>query len=366
MKIDLQTLSIVVSGVSLIATLTLYSLKQVMPKHASIQAWLWSGTLGTISFGAVLLFGVLGNAAFSIHHALSLTSMYLLYKGAHFLQKDQRPHPRWLDGALIAYALMTAWLLRDQLTARYVAYDMMAAILLALTSHRLWRLSNKGRNEEYTVALAAYGIGTIAFAWHLYAALRGDFVNGADHPYNELLLVIITFIICAWTYGNILIIQRQVQRDMEDKIRVDDLTGILNRRGIHEVLHRLLSTDAPFEVYVIDLNKFKAVNDTYGHLNGDRMLQEYARSLKKATFTKANVARLGGDEFLVVTTDRMNETEIPAECTIYVDGSAVRLAASIGKASYPVDGRTLDSLFEVADRSMYRRKSALKRERTEK
>ncbi|MEW8967384.1 GGDEF domain-containing protein [Exiguobacterium alkaliphilum] len=110
----------------------------------------------------------------------------------------------------------------------------------------------------------------------------------------------------------------------------------------------------------------KAVNDTYGHLNGDRMLQEYARSLKKATFTKANVARLGGDEFLVVTTDRMNETEIPAECTIYVDGSAVRLAASIGKASYPVDGRTLDSLFEVADRSMYRRKSALKRERTEK
>jgi len=148
MEIDLVTLSIVVSGVSLIATLTLYSLRHVMPRHPSIQLWLGSGVLGTLSFGAVLTATLFGNMAFAIHHALSLISLYLLYKGSLYV-KGGRPHDfRVMDGVIFVYAVGTAWLFKDQLASRYIAYDTVATILLVATFYRMWRHSKKGRYPE--------------------------------------------------------------------------------------------------------------------------------------------------------------------------------------------------------------------------
>ena len=160
------------------------------------------------------------------------------------------------------------------------------------------------------------------------------------------------------------------RKEAEARIRYlaefDALTGLENRARIIERLDNTWadsqSSPASFAVMVIDLDKFKHINDRYGHLAGDMVLQEAARRFLRAMRKNDYIGRYGGDEFLVVQKNTAGKKDIQALITrifsefeppYHIGDRRIRSHLSIGISVYPHDGRKQDELIRFADQAMY-------------
>lgn len=167
--------------------------------------------------------------------------------------------------------------------------------------------------------------------------------------------------------GHALVLQRSAHR-LARMATVDALTGLLNRKGLEAAARTLAS--GPATVLLIDMDGFKAINDTYGHAAGDVALMAAARRIRACVRTGDAVARLGGDEFVVLQAGadgpepgcdvaRRITTLIGRPCCH--EGAVLPLAASIG-AAHRLDGATtFEELLRRADTAMYAAKAARKR-----
>ncbi|MGL4322635.1 MAG: diguanylate cyclase domain-containing protein [Beijerinckiaceae bacterium] len=150
----------------------------------------------------------------------------------------------------------------------------------------------------------------------------------------------------------------------------DALTGLQNRLALTRRLSRLSDDlaegpDAKFSLFLMDLNKFKPINDTYGHAVGDRLLAEVGKRIRTAVPRNATVARIGGDEFVVIAGPRIGReaavalaNHIIAAVSEPIDlGTAVvDVGVSIGIAIAPDDSADPDTLMMGADHAMYKAK----------
>jgi diguanylate cyclase (GGDEF)-like protein len=149
----------------------------------------------------------------------------------------------------------------------------------------------------------------------------------------------------------------------------DDLTGLLNRASVCERLAaeilRARRESTPFTVLFLDLDRFKDINDTFGHSAGDEVLREVARRIVGSVRLSDAAARLGGDEFVVVlpgVADAAEATRIgeliatAIDQPIFFNGGVLRSNASFGISVFPGDGHSPEELLSVADDSMYRAK----------
>jgi len=139
----------------------------------------------------------------------------------------------------------------------------------------------------------------------------------------------------------------------------DPLTNLPNRTHFARTLEEHIAEGKPFAVLMLDLDGFKAVNDRYGHLMGDKLLVEVARRLQSCV-PHGIAARLGGDEFVaLVEGDRM-AAEAAARCIVdslaqpyRLEGKSCRLSASVGISLYPDDTERPFYLKKYADMAMY-------------
>lgn len=135
----------------------------------------------------------------------------------------------------------------------------------------------------------------------------------------------------------------------------DPLTGLANRLQFTTALEQKLKGKATVYVALIDLNKFKPVNDTYGHAAGDQLLRQVAKRLQQAAPKGATVARLGGDEYALFSTAAINARAITAKLSApyKTKVGVLNISASIGMAAAPKDGKTAAVLLNAADKRMY-------------
>jgi diguanylate cyclase (GGDEF)-like protein/PAS domain S-box-containing protein len=165
------------------------------------------------------------------------------------------------------------------------------------------------------------------------------------------------------------------QRASSDKInrmaRFDTLTGLPNRLLIHETLGRAMTEadkwNSRCAFMMIDLDRFKAVNDTLGHPIGDRLLGRVSERLGQLITDNEMIGRLGGDEFAVVVRDASDHNRVEQLARSIVetlsrpyelDAHTLFIGASIGIAIGPRDGRTAETLIRSADLALYRSKDA--------
>jgi len=152
----------------------------------------------------------------------------------------------------------------------------------------------------------------------------------------------------------------------------DLLTGIFNRGTVMDALQTELSRQVreqrPCGVILVDIDHFKQVNDTYGHLNGDEVLQIVARRLKQCLRPYDTVGRYGGEEFLIIasavdesgTLALAERIRIALESTpVMTQAGEVHITASLGAAISSTDARISDSqvLLRLADKALYRAKA---------
>ncbi|MCS7247852.1 MAG: PAS domain S-box protein [Anaerolineales bacterium] len=164
--------------------------------------------------------------------------------------------------------------------------------------------------------------------------------------------------------------RRRARQVLEYMATHDDLTGLPNRALFNDRLKQALKRAArekrSLAVFLIDLDHFKELNDSFGHFKGDRVLQEVAQRLVAALRQSDTVARMGGDEFCVILEDldRAEDAGSIAEKLLSViaqpypieRGITWSLSASIGISLYPRDGEDTEALLIAADIAMYRAK----------
>ncbi len=162
---------------------------------------------------------------------------------------------------------------------------------------------------------------------------------------------------------------RDLEHMRSELISTDQLTGLPNRRFFNYRLGSLAANrhdTEPFAVLLLDLDGFKAVNDSLGHQAGDHVLEVLGRRLRGVLRGGDIVARLGGDEFGVVVDAATDADAIRIARklvdqfapTIAWDGREVRVGVSVGIAFFPRHGRSDQALVRAADRAMYRAKSS--------
>jgi diguanylate cyclase (GGDEF)-like protein/PAS domain S-box-containing protein len=161
----------------------------------------------------------------------------------------------------------------------------------------------------------------------------------------------------------------------EEKIRHaaqhDALTGLPNRALVYELGAQMISTShrhaRMLAVMFFDLDRFKPINDTYGHRVGDLMLQEVARRLQGTVRSSDLIGRLGGDEFLAVLTDLASAEHLDGIAAhllqrlsepYRIEALELHTSPSIGISLYPGDGTGIDTLIRQADEAMYHAKTS--------
>ncbi|MCK1554421.1 EAL domain-containing protein [Bradyrhizobium sp. 177] len=163
--------------------------------------------------------------------------------------------------------------------------------------------------------------------------------------------------------------QKRAEKRIAHIAHHDSLTGLHNRAAFSDYLataiDETLGEDATFAILCLDLDRFKEVNDLYGHLVGDALLREVARRLQ-AVADGAFLARIGGDEFIVITTadargaavgQLAQQFRTALSGDIEIAGRQLRIGLSIGIASCPIDGTDPTTLLANADVALYRAKA---------
>lgn len=203
-----------------------------------------------------------------------------------------------------------------------------------------------------------------AFAAMIIAALALPFAY-SDQPAKEVatwLLVLGPAVVFIATATGLLMGRLHMSRETYRQLAVvDGLTGVGNYRALmdrldHEI-RRHRRRGRVFSVLMLDLDGFKTVNDTQGHLVGDAVLTTVASMLQVQVRTEDGVYRQGGDEFCVVAPETNNEgakllTGRIAKALESITSGTVRVSATVGQAVYPADGSEAGELLEAADRDL--------------
>ncbi|MEG0820629.1 MAG: diguanylate cyclase [Burkholderiaceae bacterium] len=159
----------------------------------------------------------------------------------------------------------------------------------------------------------------------------------------------------------------RLREDLREQAMRDPLTGLINRRYMHESFARELARcerrELPLAVLMIDVDHFKRFNDEFGHAAGDRVLRRVAEVLGSAVRREDVVSRYGGEEFLLVLPEtdletarlRAEQARVAVECLQPEAGEdwCGPLSISIGIGVFPCDGSTAEGLIRVADAALY-------------
>jgi diguanylate cyclase (GGDEF)-like protein len=155
----------------------------------------------------------------------------------------------------------------------------------------------------------------------------------------------------------------QAQRRIAHMAFHDSLTSLPNRQALDVFVDRRIKVQKrPFHLVYIDLDKFKPVNDKYGHRVGDEVLMMISQRIKDSLRHRDFAARIGGDEFILIVDEFSQQADLDhflqrllkiIEQPIVSDVTELLVSASIGVARYPTQGQDLDSLMHNADSAMY-------------
>jgi diguanylate cyclase (GGDEF)-like protein len=216
--------------------------------------------------------------------------------------------------------------------------------------------------------MAAFGILNVL---RLFAVVRhGLTVDGggmlAGSVMQTLAITLYSLAPMAFALSFVGVVNGRLAGDLRRLAITDSLTGLLTRRGFHdraiEMLERREGQTGTIALLMIDLDHFKSINDRFGHHCGDRVLRQFGRLLEELPPSRAIVGRHGGEEFCVmIECGDPDEARLMAESICervrgetVIDGEhRIRLSVSIGVATDPHDGTTLDQLLGVADRRAY-------------
>lgn len=207
-------------------------------------------------------------------------------------------------------------------------------------------------------------------------------IGDPDHPYRGLVVIFADAVnyfeqigmepfIAFGQVATVALNQARLKISLESMASVDPLTNLLNRRALQDIINHEFAyakrTAKPFSMILFDLDRFKMLNDNYGHGIGDNFLIGISEIAKKTLRTSDWLSRWGGEEFLAILPDTdengaLNIAERLREkiedFSIQLNTLHIKTSASIGIATYPRDGNTPDFLMKAVDAALFEAKKS--------
>lgn len=208
------------------------------------------------------------------------------------------------------------------------------------------------------------GLLFLSFFWFISCVLLNYVLVVHTSSWLEFVLMVMlgTIIFRSYHLFNDLVHARQNAEQLRRQNRTDPLTGLKNRISFYEDAQALIDQGRPFSLIFIDLDRFKTINDRYGHSAGDRYLAGFARAARRVSAGMGEAYRISGDEFILLCSLEQTERlrgRLERSPISLGKGEPEFLGFSFGIASYPENGQQLDELIVLADHSMYTHKSRL-------
>jgi diguanylate cyclase (GGDEF)-like protein len=301
-----------------------------------------------------------------VSSVLMIWGMALQY-GALVRFTDQRPS-WWLFGGLagggtvvlVALAFVPG-------TTPFVpvreALNLPFLVALALTFRRV-----DFRTYRFGVLLTALplaGVGTLSMIRLVRSLVAPGAMTPRPNVSNDIDAVLMFAFSFLWTAGFLLMVNQRLQSELAALASRDPLTDCLNRRAMNKLLaaehERFQRYQRPYTVVLIDLDRFKAINDTLGHAVGDRVLVETAQVLKTTLRAGDSLSRWGGEEFLIL----LPETDAAAGAALAErlrqamaarDFGLGRPATFSAGVASPEDRQSVESVCARADKALYQAK----------
>lgn len=326
----------------------------------------WSFNLASNAFPSIETYWLTVNA-------LGLAVITLGLRG-HCQRTDSQilPQNLWPYTALLYAAILWFTVVEQHVGLRTALLPTAAAITLFLSATMIMRHRRNPRPAEYAAAITMtlFGLSQLAAAYA--AILQGAAGNDA----YRALYVNINFLSLPAGYTGvamfvIFMLASDLSEQMKEIAARDQLTGLLNRRGFGEQAAQAYATsrriDGPVSVIMTDIDRFKNINDEFGHAAGDSALRHFAEILKDGRRADDILARVGGEEFALVLPGAELEECIRIaenlclqleETPMEADGEVLAMTASFGVATLSVNDICLTDAIVRADRALYRSKRA--------
>ena len=253
----------------------------------------------------------------------------------------------------IGYLFPARWLSLSVLIAQTVLYAVSLPLYLKFSRRRFIPYLNK-TDSAHKNLLIRYTIASFL----LIIAYNSTMV--ADYGFWQKLLVyllLLYFILLTYKLTVSYLKTDDDNRELNELALTDRLTKLGNRLAFRNRAEQLLREKQPFVLFFLDLDRFKSINDRFGHLEGDAYLRRFADALNGLADETCQFFRLSGDEFVGLALDENKAHELGA-LRVESCRNVVFLGFSLGSARFPEDGKTLAELFERADQGMYRQKRA--------
>ena len=375
--LDPRSIIVLAGVISLMMALVLLFMRRSYPVAiGGLREWTAAPFL---FFASSVFFGLRG----AIPDVLSIvaanlllyTGTVLVYMGSQrFFGQPIRVLPWTLLGVLLAMVLFWWSHFTPLFAPRLVFFNAVLCVVFAFHIRvylRQKRLSFPGR--FMLVILAIQFCSLLGRMVSVAAGAAGSGLLEAGF-WQNLYVTVYSFSTLALAIGGILMATDAVRGEFENLLAHDALTGALSRAAVLKATTRELDRcrrhGRTMSLLVIDMDHFKAINDTYGHMTGDKVLVNFVQRTQAQLRTHDRIGRYGGEEFLVLLPETTLKAATVVAERIRADVSAAHeklpdYTISIGIASSEEDSAhdTVDTLIARADQSMYRAK-ALGRNRT--
>ncbi|WP_238122204.1 MULTISPECIES: GGDEF domain-containing protein [unclassified Xanthobacter] len=371
MQLDFQTLYVIILLNSVAFCVVWAGFAFVHRQVPGARFWLASSLATTL--GGVLMSGdasAYGRALMVSGNVCVVFGFGLIWAGTE--QFYGRPQPRWrLIALMAAVALVAGVLADDTRPSQNVAYAVTQVLPLGAI---LITLLRRGRGSLGSlVAVAGVGLalcGQATEATLNLMRIAGHLSTDDYYAVASLLLVAVIIGASLWNLGFLLMAIDRLHAKLAALALFDDLTGLPNRRAFLESLEqsltRVQTNGRPLSLMMVDLDRFKDINDSFGHGAGDACLQHFAALCVRSIRAGHMVARLGGDEFGIILEGLESDRVAPlaerlvalvAASPLHWRGRAVPLSASLGIAMWHGSEETsVAGLIEEADLALYETK----------
>lgn len=374
---DIRSIFLMGAICSIVCALTLFGARRLHP--ASFLAMVWGAAALAVEGAAMLAFAFRGlipdTVSYLLANALAPAAVLLIFESVRLLC-GQRNRP-WLIGLGIAALLLIQLQFGSDPAARaariMVTSACDAALIICLLPI-LWRR----RGLEPVVPLRwAIGFAALFGLMHclrLAMAVVGGVAASRDGHYAGGMaqsLFVALFAVTPVVYAMIVLswVNARIAREWRLLAATDDLTGLLVRRSFFERARTRLTDAGPnaqaTALLMLDLDRFKAINDRFGHAVGDMALAHFAATLRLAAAPGDLLGRYGGEEFCALVTRDTRQAvcgmaagwcRTLAATPLQVDGQSISMTMSIG-VSHHQAGSTLETLLVEADRFVYQAKA---------